>query len=132
MKANLILVALHAAAGVMWGVSKESALVTIDMTTGIMSNVTKDHPLQLEAQELSAIDTKNKRYYTVGASKTTGAVQLYVWSLLDSSHHLQTVSLPFKSSMFVGMGEAILVDPGDGTIFVMYTMLAKPQTLVYL
>jgi hypothetical protein len=118
MKALLIVLALRATAGVMWGVSEKASLVTIDMTSGIMSNVTKEHPLQLEAQELSAIDTTNRRYYTVGVSKATNAVELYVWSL-DPGHHIQTVPLPFTSQMFVGLGQAILVDPVDGTIFVM-------------
>ena len=118
MKALLIALTVRAGAGVMWGVSQKSSLVTIDMATGIMSDVTKPHPLQLESQELSAIDTKNRRYYTMGASKMTSAVELYVWSL-DPGHAVQTVPLPFTSSAFVGVGEALLVDPADGTIFCM-------------
>ena len=41
MKALLIALTVRAGAGVMWGVSQKSSLVTIDMATGIMSDVTK-------------------------------------------------------------------------------------------
>ena len=108
----------NSATGTMWGVSQKSALVTISMSTGIMTKETADNPSKLESQELSAIDVKNKRYYTMGASSTTGKCELYVWSL-GPGHHITTVPLPFQPSMFVGLGQAILVDPAEGTIIVM-------------
>ena len=57
----MIVVFLHAAAGVMWGISEKSALVSIDMTNGKMHEQTPVHPNVLEAQELSAIDTERSR-----------------------------------------------------------------------
>ena len=42
----------------MYGVSMKSSLVTIDMTSGKMTELGTEHSEELEAQELSAIDAK--------------------------------------------------------------------------
>ena len=98
----------------MFGLSQKSALVKIDTKTGKMTEVTKEHPTELDAQELSAIDSKRGKYYSMGVNSTTGNVNLCVWSL-TSGYKEQTIKLPFKSSPFVGVGEALDVDL-DGTI----------------
>ena len=114
----LCAVALTAAESQMFGLSQKSALVKIDTKTGKMTEVTKEHPTELDAQELSAIDSKRGKYYSMGVNSTTGNVNLCVWSL-TSGYKEQTIKLPFKSSPFVGVGEALDVDPVDGTIILM-------------
>ncbi len=110
------LVALLAASGnQMYGLSQESALVSIDTSTGLMSELTPEHPEELEAQELSAIDSNRQRYYSMGVNRTGDVVNLCVWSL-KSGHREQQIPVPFTSSLFVGVGEALAVDPVDGTI----------------
>ena len=107
-----------AAESVMYGLSMKSAMVTIDVETGKMMEVTKEHPKELEAQELSAIDSKRLKYYSMGVNATTGEVNLCVWSL-STGYKEQSITLPFKSSPLVGVGEALDVDPVDGTIILM-------------
>ena len=130
MLSTLLLCAMMLSSGssAMWGISQKSALVTIDLTDGTMSAQTKQHADFLEAQELSAIDTALSRYYTMGVNSTSGAVELFVWSL-DSyegrvrtqppGHAIKGVLLPFKSSPLVGVGQALSVDPTDSTIIAM-------------
>jgi len=102
----------------MYGLSMSSALVSIDLETGSMKELTAEHPAELESQELSAIDAKRARYYSAGVNSTTNKVNLCVWSL-SAGHKERQVELPFESSVFVGVGEALNVDPTDGTIIVM-------------
>lgn len=123
MKSTLLLlytgvVASVTAESIMYGISMTSALVTIDLKSGAMKEVTREHPSELEAQELSAIDSKRSKYYTMGVNKTTGDVDLCIWSLTTGFKE-QTIKLPFKSSPLVGVGEALDVDPVDGTIILM-------------
>ena len=68
----------------MYGVSMKSSLVTIDMTSGKMTELGTEHSEELEAQELSAIDAKRGRYYTMGVDTTnqTNTVVMVVWNLL--------------------------------------------------
>jgi len=102
----------------MFGLSSHSALVSINTTDGMMTELTSEHPEELEAQELSAIDSIRQRYYSVGLNYTTGIVNLCVWSL-TTGYREQQVALPFASVAFVGVGEAIAVSPVDGTIILM-------------
>ena len=104
----------------MYGVSMKSSLVTIDMTSGKMTELGTEHSEELEAQELSAIDAKRGRYYTMGVDTTnqTNTVVMVVWNLADGKIS-KKVALPFAGEPFVGIGEAIDVDPTDGTIIVM-------------
>ena len=95
-----------------------TSLVSIDAHTGKMSELSAEHHEELDAQELSAIDVKRGKYYTAGVNRTTNKVNLCVWSL-GSGHKEKQVELPFESSALVGVGEAIDVDPTDGTIIAM-------------
>ena len=99
----------------MYGVSMKSSLVTIDMTSGKMTELGTEHSEELEAQELSAIDAKRGRYYTMGVDTTnqTNTVVMVVWNLADGKIS-KKVALPFAGEPFVGIGEAIDVDPTDG------------------
>ena len=110
----------------MYGVSMKSSLVTIDMTSGKMTELGTEHSEELEAQELSAIDAKRGRYYTMGVDTTnqTNTVVMVVWNLADGKIS-KKVALPFAGEPFVGIGEAIDVDPTDGTIIVMGTTAAR-------
>ena len=101
---SVLLVSTAAADAIMYGLSQQSALVSIDLKTGEMSALTPEHGEELEAQELSAIDTLRARYYSMGLNRSTGAVNLCVWSL-RTGHKEQSVVLPFESSAFVGVGE---------------------------
>ena len=113
----LCAIAFTAAESQMFGLSQKSALVKIDTKTGKMTEVTKEHLTELDAQELSAIDSKRGKYYSMGVNSTTGNVNLCVWSL-TSGYKEQTIKLPFLLP-FVGVGEALDVDPVDGTIILM-------------
>jgi hypothetical protein len=113
-----VVAAIEAPASIMYGLSMKSALVTIDTTTGKMKDVTKDHPTELEAQELSAIDSKRQKYYSMGVNASSSKVNLCVWSLTTGFKE-QSIKIPFQSSPLVGVGEALDVDPIDGTIIIM-------------
>ena len=103
----------------MYGIDYNLSLVSIDLESGTMAEISAAQPEELMSQELSAIDVKRSRYYTVGVNKTGNRVNLVAWSL-DSGHQVRQVELPFfVSSVFVGMGEALDVDPTDGTVIVM-------------
>ena len=117
---TLVAPLLAASAPSMYGVSMKSSLVTIDMTSGKMTELGTEHSEELEAQELSAIDAKRGRYYTMGVDTTnqTNTVVMVVWNLADGKIS-KKVALPFAGEPFVGIGEAIDVDPTDGTIIVM-------------
>ena len=92
----------------MYGVSMKSSLVTIDMTSGKMTELGTEHSEELEAQELSAIDAKRGRYYTMGVDTTnqTNTVVMVFWNLADGKIS-KKVALPFAGEPFVGIGEAI-------------------------
>ena len=109
-----------AATGTIYGVSMSSSLVSIDLTSGKMTALGVSAPEELYAQELSAIDAKRGRYYTMGVDTTnqTNTVVMVVWNLADGKIS-KKVALPFAGEPFVGIGEAIDVDPTDGTIIVM-------------
>ena len=107
-----------AATGTIYGVSMSSSLVSIDLTSGKMTAVGVSAPEELYAQELSAIDSLRGRYYTAGVNATTHKVNLCVWSL-KGGYKVTCRDLPFESSVFVGTGQALNVDPNDGTIIVM-------------
>ena len=70
-----------AAAGTMYGIDANTSLVSIDLKSGKMTELSAEHHEELDAQELSAIDAKRKRYYTAGVNHTTNKVNLCVWSL---------------------------------------------------
>ena len=118
MRALFTCASLASASGAMWGVSSDSSLISIDMVNGKFSAKTKSYPDILEAQELSAIDTKRSVYYTMGVNQTSNAVELFAWSI-GSGYHIKSVKLPFVSSALVGLGQALNVDPEEGTIIVM-------------
>lgn len=90
----------------MYGISVDSALLSIDMTSGKMSNLTVPNQGILESQEESALDGARSRYYTLNVDKATGKIELIVWSTA-AGHRVQTVPLPFRSSALVGVGEMI-------------------------
>ena len=102
----------------MFGLSSKSALVSINLTTGNMTELTPEHREELDAQELSAIDASRQRYYTVGVNQSSKEVNLCIWSLTSGIKE-RSIKLPFYSSPLVGFGEAIDVDPTDGTIVLM-------------
>jgi hypothetical protein len=106
MNVALLAAALAVSQSSMYGISYDSALVSIDMTSGKMTNLTIPNPEDLEAQEESAFDGKRSRYYTLNVDKDSGKVELIVWSTA-ADHKVQTVPLPFKSSLFVGVGETV-------------------------
>ena len=105
----------------LWGVTQDSTLVSIDMKSGAFTKLGPTYQHELEAQEESAIDSKRGRYYTAGLNASDPQkpqVNLCVWDL-KSGAIVDHVPLPFESSVFVGVGEALDVDPNDGTIIVM-------------
>ena len=107
-----------ASAGVLYGTSPRAALLSINLTDGLMTNLTVEHPNVLQAQGLSAIDTRLSRLYTVGVDKQSLSVILIVYGL-STGNRVRTVVLPFESTAIVGLGEAIEVDPLDGTLVLM-------------
>ena len=108
MMFSLVAPLLAASTPSMYGVSMKSSLVTIDMTSGRMTELGTEHSEELEAQELSAIDAKRGRYYTMGVDTTnqTNTVVMVVWNLADGKIS-KKVALPFAGEPFVGIGEAI-------------------------
>ena len=72
----------------------------------------------VRARSSPLIDSSRGRYYTAGVNATTHKVNLCVWSL-KGGYKVACRDLPFESSVFVGTGQALNVDPTDGTIIVM-------------
>ena len=102
---------------IMYGVSHANSLVTIDLLSGKFHELTPPNPAIVEQQEISAIDRKLQRYYTLGLNHSTFQVTLFVWAL--DGHSLQGIPLPLQRLPILGAGEAIDVDPNDSSIIVM-------------
>ena len=75
-------------------------------------------PSELEAQELSAIDSARGLYYILGLNKTSGGPNL-VSIDVSTGKISKSKPVPFTSSVFVGVGQNLDVDPIDGTIILM-------------
>ena len=57
---TLVLGVAGAATSAMYGLSDASALISIDLKTGKLTELTKEHKEELDAQELSAIDVQRR------------------------------------------------------------------------
>jgi hypothetical protein len=99
-----------------WGGTK---LLNIDERTGKISNL--DHNTTIKPQEsaqaqgLSAIDRGNGIFYIIGLNESSRQVQLMGF---DTVHGDLTVNvpLPFDDLAFVGLGQAVDVDPNTGDV----------------
>ena len=67
---------------------------------------------------MSTIDNKNLIYYIVGFNFTTSQPNLMGISL-STGQRVSVVQLPFAESAFVGVGQAVDVDPNTGDCIVM-------------
>jgi hypothetical protein len=91
-------------------------LVTIDPKTAKLTKVGTVVLDEIDAQQLSIIDQRNKLYYFIGLNKTSNTPQLVSLALQDG-HHVSSVDLPFLESVFVGVGESIDIDPISGVLY---------------
>eukprot|EP00049_Salpingoeca_infusionum_P017552 m.353416 g.353416 ORF g.353416 m.353416 type:complete len:326 (-) comp16763_c0_seq1:374-1351(-) len=107
----------QAADGTLYGMSAEVGLVSIDIDTGATTPIAQNIPKEGQAQNLAALDTERGIYYIIGYNFTTSAVNLLGLNVADGSVAVD-MALPFVSSAFIGVGEAVDIDPTNGELFI--------------
>ena len=107
-----------------------SQLETIDTVTGKPTAVGNALPNEIDSQGLTTIDYMRKIFYLVrfdwwffinickiAWDDQSDATTLYGFSL-DTGDVTVKVALPFAEGVFVGVGQALDVDPLSGDVFV--------------
>jgi len=117
IKQLLSLLFISYVTGTLYGLNNPTQLVTIDPKTATITNVGTVILDEIDAQQLSVIDERNKLYYFIGLNKTSNKPQLVSLALQDG-HHISSVDLPFQESLFIGVGESIDVDPTSGVLYI--------------
>lgn len=104
---------VHAGGG-LYGTIEPTALVSVNEGTGTLTPLSNGSLPEGQAQELSAFDPLTGTYYILGYNFTSKLPNLVGINL--SGLEVSSVKLPFSEEAFVGVGQAIVVEPKSGHI----------------
>eukprot|EP00055_Hartaetosiga_balthica_P017281 m.114654 g.114654 ORF g.114654 m.114654 type:complete len:334 (+) comp9281_c5_seq2:79-1080(+) len=102
--------------GILYGLSENVGMVTINPDTGVINPLGVPLPDELDAQNLATLDVQRGIFYTIGYNDSSMINELLGVSVKDGTI-VSRVHLPYITSGFVGVGEAVDVDPTNGEVF---------------